>query len=53
MSKPEPTQTEKPDIVPPVALTVENTGLDFGFIADLALKTVYADANCTTERAAE
>ncbi len=53
MSKPEPTQTEKPDIVPPVALTVENTGLDFGFLADLALKTVYADANCTTERAAD
>jgi hypothetical protein len=53
MSKPElapqPSQTE----VPPVALKVESTGLDFGFLADLALKTVYADANCTTERAAE
>jgi len=36
-----------------VPLTAENTQLDFGFLADLALKTVYADANCTTERAAE
>src|SRR4026208_2636133 len=53
MSKPEPIQTEKPTIIPPVALKVENTGLDFGFLADLALKTVYADANCTTERAAD
>ena len=41
------------DLVPPLALTVENTGLDFGFLADLALKVVYADANCTTERAAQ
>lgn len=32
---------------------VEDTGLDFGFLADLALKTVYSDTNCTTERAAE
>mgnify|MGYP001236356459 CR=1 FL=1 len=39
-------------IIPPVPLKVENTGLDFGFLADLTLKTVYADANCTTERAA-
>lgn len=38
---------------PPVPLKVENTQLDFGFLADLALKTVYADANCTTERAAQ
>jgi len=53
MSKPEPIQSEKPDIVPPIPLTVDNTGLDFGFLADLALKTVYADANCTTERAAD
>jgi hypothetical protein len=40
-------------ISPPVPLKVEDTGLDFGFLADLTLKTVYADANCTTERAAE
>lgn len=53
MSKPEPAQSGKPEIVPPIALKVENTDLDFGFLADLALKTVYADANCTTERAAE
>jgi predicted ATPase with chaperone activity len=33
--------------------TLEDTQLDFGFLADLALKTVYADANCTTARAAE
>jgi pilus assembly protein CpaF len=33
--------------------TVEETQLDFGFLADLALKTVFADANCTTARAAE
>ena len=38
---------------PPVPLKVENTQLDFGFLADLALKTVYADANCATDRAAE
>jgi predicted ATPase with chaperone activity len=41
--------TETP--APPVPLNVENTDLDYGFLADLALKTVYADANCTTERA--
>lgn len=40
-------------IIPLVPLKVEDTGLDFGFLADLTLKTVYADANCTTERAAE
>ena len=33
--------------------TVEETELDFGFLADLTLKTVYVDANCTTARAAE
>jgi len=33
--------------------TLEETQLDFGFLADLALKTVYADANCSTTRAAE
>jgi hypothetical protein len=27
--------------------------LDFGFLADLALKTVYADMSCTTQRAAQ
>jgi hypothetical protein len=33
--------------------TVEDSGLDFGFLADLALKTAYADTSCTTSRAAE
>lgn len=32
---------------------IEKSGLDFGFLADLTLKTVYADADCSTERAAE
>jgi len=40
--------------LPPIPpKTPEETQLDFGFLADLALKTVYADANCTTTRAAE
>lgn len=52
MSKPELAveSTQKP--APPVPMNVENTDLDYGFLADLTLKTVYADANCTTERAA-
>ncbi len=41
------------DLVPAVPRTVEGSGLDFGLLADLALKTVYADSNCTTQRAAE
>ncbi len=45
--------TTTPDFVPAIPMRVEDTQLDFGFLADLALKTVYADANCTTERAAE
>lgn len=53
MSKPEQVLTADRRLVPPLALKAENTGLDFGFLADLALKVVYADANCTTERAAE
>jgi hypothetical protein len=36
--------------VPPVPENVEDTALDFGFLADLALKAVSSDANCTTER---
>ena len=50
MSKPETIQRQRPEIIPPIPLKVESTSLDFGFLADLALKTVYADANCTTER---
>ena len=53
MSKAETSDSYGADITPPVPLKAENTGLDFGFLADLTLKTVYADANCTTERAAE
>jgi len=53
MSKPEQVTGLALDAVPPLPLKVENTGLDFGFLADLALKTVYADANCTTARAAD
>src|SRR5687767_5059699 len=32
---------------------IEGSGLEFGFLADLTLKTVYADSSCSTERAAE
>ena len=53
MSKPQPAHSQESTYVPRVPLKVENTGLDFGFLADLALKTVYADANCSTDRAAE
>ena len=53
MSKPEPAYASNQTFVPPMPLKAENTQLDFGFLADLALKTVYADANCTTERAAD
>jgi predicted ATPase with chaperone activity len=41
------------NLIPIQPKTVEEAQLDFGFLADLALKTVYADANCTTARAAE
>jgi hypothetical protein len=40
-------------IVPPVPGSVEETELDFGFLADLTLKVVSSDANCTTERVAD
>ena len=47
--------SEVPQInfIPIPPKTLEETQLDFGFLADLALKTVYGDANCTTARAAE
>jgi len=45
---------ETPDgSVPPVPATADETGLDFGFLADLTLKTVYADTSCTTQHAAQ
>ena len=53
MSAPTSVTPLTPNIMPPRPLKVETTGLDFGFLADLVLKIVYADANCTTERAAE
>jgi hypothetical protein len=53
MSKPRPTLSPALMYAPPLPLKAENTGLDFGFLADLALKVVYADANCSTDRAAE
>src|SRR6266481_7576020 len=40
-------------LVPAMPATAEDTGLDFGFLTDLTLKTVYADTSCTTRRAAE
>ena len=40
-------------LVPAMPATAEDTGLDFGFLTDLGLKTVYADTSCTTQRAAE
>src|SRR5215470_15372066 len=53
-SDPSPEPSETPDgCVPRVPATVEDTGLDFGFLTDLALKTVYADTSCTTQRAAQ
>ncbi len=39
--------------LPVMPETVEETGLDFGFLSDLTLKAVYSDANCTSERVAE
>ena len=39
--------------IPPAPNSIEETGLEFGFLADLALKTAYSDANCTTERVAD
>jgi len=52
MSEPHVTVSNE-NLAPIMPKTLEETQLDFGFLADLALKTVYADANCTTARAAE
>ena len=55
--EPIPIRDVEPDTsdptVPPAPATAADTGLDFGFLADLALKTVYADTSCTTQHAAE
>jgi len=45
--------TTTDELLPPVPATAEGSGLDFGFLTDLALKTVYADTSCTTQRAAQ
>ena len=45
--------SEAPKVMPSVPMTVEETGLDFTFLTDQTLKTVYADTNCTTQRVAE
>jgi predicted ATPase with chaperone activity len=39
--------------VPRMPETIPETGLDFGFLSDLALKIVYSDTNCTSERVAD
>jgi hypothetical protein len=52
MNTAEPLTSSSSTLLPPQAFSVENTGLDFGFLTDLAMKIVYSDANCTTERAA-
>ena len=46
-------QVPKDDFSPTIPNTLEETDLSFGFLADLALKIVYADSNCTTARVAE
>jgi hypothetical protein len=46
-------EAERDPCLPVLPETVADSGLDFGFLADLALKTVYADTSCTTERAAD
>jgi transcription initiation factor IIE alpha subunit len=40
-------------LAPNIVEGIDKTGLEFGFLADLTLKTVYADADCSTERTAE
>ncbi len=44
---------EADNLLPPSPATVENSGLDFSLLTDLALKAVYADTSCTTQRAAQ
>ncbi len=44
---------EKGDCCPAVPTTLEEADLNFGFLADLALKTVYSDTNCTTAGVSE
>jgi hypothetical protein len=54
MSEPESSeQLQVESLVPFMPHNVEGTGLDFGLLADLTLKIVYADSQSTTERVAE
>src|SRR5678816_1418237 len=47
-------QASTTDVFAPSGVdSIEKSGLEFGFLADLTLKTVYADTDCSTERAAE
>jgi predicted ATPase with chaperone activity len=39
--------------VPQIPETIAETGLDFSFLADLTLKSVSVDVNCTTDRIAD
>ncbi len=41
------------DPIPRMPETVDETGLEFGFLCDLALKIVYSDTNCTSDRVSE
>ena len=44
---------QEDDPVPRMPETTSETGLEFGFLSDLALKIVYSDMNCTSDRVAE
>lgn len=44
---------ESKNLIPTALDDIEDTDLDFGFLADLSLKIVDTDTNCTTERASE
>jgi hypothetical protein len=41
------------NLAPPTPEQIEDTALDLGFLANLALKTVYSDVSCTTGRIAQ
>ncbi|MGA2260609.1 MAG: ATP-binding protein [Acidobacteriota bacterium] len=42
----------KEELIPEKVNNIEDTGLDFNFLANLTLKTVYSDADSTTEKVA-
>lgn len=47
------TETQPGVLPPPMPDLPRDTGLEFGFLADLTLKTVFSDTQCTSERVAE